>query len=164
VTVRAWVGIGSNLDGPEAQVRTALEALAQLPRTGLAACSSLYRSTPMGPQDQPDFVNAVAALDTGLEPALLLAELQAVEQAQGRRRSASRWGPRTLDLDLLLYGDRVIELPGLRVPHPGMCRRDFVMIPLVELDPDLVIPGCGRLTDLLGSVENHALSRLVADS
>jgi len=162
--VRAYIGIGSNIEAPLSRVRAALDALAGLNATRLVAHSSLYRSSPMGPQDQPDYVNAVAALDTALEPESLLAELQAIEQAQGRTRTSAHWGPRSLDLDLLLYGDRVIDTPQLQVPHPGMHRRDFVIIPLAELDADLAIPGQGRVRDLLGRLEDHALRKLVADS
>ncbi len=147
--VLAGVGLGSNLADPEAQVRTAFTALADLPGTRLSARSALWRSTPMGPADQPDYVNAVALLETTLEPHALLDALLAIEQARGRVRDGTRWGPRTLDLDLLFYGDTVLDTPRLRLPHPGIAQRDFVLVPLGEIaPPDLAIPGLGRLADL----------------
>lgn len=145
---RAWIGLGSNLDDPLTQVRTALKELAELPETTLAACSSLYRSDPVGPPGQPDYVNAVAALDTRLEPETLLNALQAIEQAHRRVRRV-HWGPRTLDLDLLLYGSEVIATPRLTVPHPFMTERNFVLWPLAELAPDLVLPDGRTLNELL---------------
>jgi 2-amino-4-hydroxy-6-hydroxymethyldihydropteridine diphosphokinase len=145
---QAYIGIGSNLDDPAAQVGRACEALAGLPRTDLVACSALYRSAPMGPPDQPDYVNAVAALATGLEPLSLLDALQAVENRHGRVRGR-RWGERVIDLDLLVYGDARIDAPRLRVPHPGLAQRAFVLVPLAEIAPDLVVPGVGRVRDLV---------------
>jgi 2-amino-4-hydroxy-6-hydroxymethyldihydropteridine diphosphokinase len=141
---RAFVGLGSNLDDPTGQVRRALLELAQLAESRLLRHSGLYRSPPMGPQDQPPYVNAVAMLQTALAPLELLDALQALERAHGRRRT-TRWGPRTLDLDLLLYGDLQIEHPRLRVPHPGMAQRAFVLVPMAEIAPDLEIPGLGVL-------------------
>ena len=146
-----YVGLGSNLDCPEQQVTRALAALGVLPGTHLLNSSSLYRSRPMGPPGQPDYVNAVAALQTELAPLALLRALQAIEQRhgrapRGRRRLLSprdRWGPRVLDLDLLLYGDLREHGDHLQLPHPGISERDFVLIPLLELDPDVFIPGKG---------------------
>jgi 2-amino-4-hydroxy-6-hydroxymethyldihydropteridine diphosphokinase len=144
--VQAYIGIGANLGDPIAQVRRALDRLARdVPGTRLLARSRLYRNPPMGPQDQPDYVNAVAAIDTSLGPQPLLEELHRLEREQGRERSGPRWGARSLDLDLLLYGDQVIDAPGLRVPHPGLCERDFVLFPLFEVAADLHIPGRGPL-------------------
>ena len=160
--VRAWIGLGSNLDGPEAQLQRALEALDRLPRSRVVACSSFYRSAPMGPADQPDYVNAVAALDTGLSPLELLDALQAVEAAQGRVRGPERWGPRTLDLDILLYGAERIDTPRLKVPHPGMAQRPFVLWPLAEVAPGLEIPGLGPLDALLTACPREGLRRLEA--
>src|SRR5690606_808780 len=116
----AFVALGSNLDDPERQVARAFDALARLPDTALTARSRLYRSAPLGDADQPDYVNAVARLETRLAARELLDALLAVERAHGRVRDGERWGPRTLDLDLVLYGDEVIDEPGLRVPHPGL--------------------------------------------
>jgi 2-amino-4-hydroxy-6-hydroxymethyldihydropteridine diphosphokinase len=161
VTVRAYVGIGSNLDKPVTQVREAMAHLARLPESLLVARSSLYGGRPMGPPEQPDYVNAVAALDTHLSAVDLLQALQRIERLQGRRRGGERWGPRIIDLDLLLYGGSVIDMPGLQVPHPGLHERDFVIIPLAEVAGDLEIPGRGLLTALLERVENHSLRKLV---
>ncbi|MBA2780363.1 2-amino-4-hydroxy-6-hydroxymethyldihydropteridine diphosphokinase [Billgrantia kenyensis] len=137
--VDAFVGLGSNLDNPVAQVRRALEELGKLPLTQRIAASRLYASRPVGPQDQPSFVNAVALLRTRLSPLALLDQLQALEQRHRRVRQR-HWGPRTLDLDLLLYGNDVLSLPRLKVPHPEMTNRAFVMIPLAELSPAAWLP------------------------
>ncbi|HID48274.1 MAG TPA: 2-amino-4-hydroxy-6-hydroxymethyldihydropteridine diphosphokinase [Chromatiales bacterium] len=143
-----FIGLGSNLDRPEKQITTALKRLEELPQTQLMKRSSLYLSPPMGPSEQPDYINAVALLDTGLLPLALLDELQAIERAHGRQRT-QRWGARTLDLDLLLYGDEAIDLPDLRVPHPGIAERAFVLEPLAEIAPTQEVPGLGRVQDLL---------------
>jgi 2-amino-4-hydroxy-6-hydroxymethyldihydropteridine diphosphokinase len=156
---RVHVGLGSNLDDPRRQLESAFEALAALPESVLVARSSLYRSAPMGPADQPDYLNAVAALDTQLAPLALLDALQDIEQAQRRVRSR-RWGPRTLDLDLLLYGDRQIDLPRLQVPHPGMHQRCFVLLPLLEVAGDIEIPERGRVSALLPDCGPPAAFRL----
>jgi len=156
---RVHVGLGSNLDDPRRQLESAFEALAALPETVLVTRSSLYRSAPMGPADQPDYLNAVAALDTELAPLALLDALQDIEQAQRRVRSR-RWGPRTLDLDLLLYGDRQIDLPRLQVPHPGMHQRCFVLLPLLEVAGDIEIPERGRVSALLPDCGPPAAFRL----
>jgi len=153
----AYIGLGSNLDDPQAQVRGALEALAELPGTRLVATSRLYRNPPMGPQDQPDYVNAVAAVSTQLEAGALLAELQAIERARGRVRGAERWGPRRIDLDLLVYGDAHIERSGLSVPHPGIAARAFVLVPLAEIAPNLEIPTLGPVDRLLRDVDPSAV-------
>jgi len=161
MTVRAYIGIGSNLDDPVAQVKEAFEELGLLPDSLLAARSSLYGSKPMGPQDQPEYVNAVAALDTLLSAPELLQDLQRIETQQGRERTGQQWGPRILDLDLLLYGRKKIDSPGLKVPHPGLHERDFVIIPLAEIAGNLNIPGKGMLSTLIKDVENHSLRKLV---
>lgn len=148
MSVRAYIGLGSNLDAPIAQVRKALAALAQLPRSRLVAVSPLYRTPPLGPADQPDYINAVAALDTELEPLALLDELQQIENWQGRVRGPLRWGPRTLDLDLLLYGDSVIASERLTVPHPGLRERPFVIFPLQAIAPELRLPDGTPLASL----------------
>ncbi|MCE8045020.1 2-amino-4-hydroxy-6-hydroxymethyldihydropteridine diphosphokinase [Halomonas daqingensis] len=147
--VDVYVGLGSNLEDPVAQVRRALEALGGLPLTERVAASRLYTSRPVGPQDQPDFINAVAHLRTRLSPLAMLDQLQALEQRHGRVRRR-HWGPRTLDLDLLLYGDERLELPRLRVPHPEMTARSFVLLPLAELSPQLQLPD-GRPVAALAS-------------
>lgn len=148
----AFVALGSNLDDPRAQVSRAFEALDGIAGVRVTGRSRLYRNPAMGPAGQPEFVNAVARLETSLEPGELLAALLAIETAHGRDRRTDRWGPRTLDLDLALYGDRVIDEPGLTVPHPGLTARAFVLYPLAELAPGLEIPGAGALRDLLARV------------
>lgn len=145
--VRAYIGLGANLGEPLAQLRAAVAALAALPGSTLAAVSPLYRSAPLGPAGQPDYYNAVAALDTPLPPHALLAALQAIETAQGRVR-LERWGPRTLDLDLLLYGADVIATPDLTVPHAELAQRCFVLVPLHDLAPALVLPDGRPLAQL----------------
>ncbi len=127
----------------------------------MAACSSLYGCKPMGPQDQPDYVNAVVAVDTLLSPADLLQQLRRIEEMQGRERTGEHWGPRIIDLDLLMYGKQVIDTDELKVPHPGMHERDFVIIPLAEIAGNLNIPGHGLLTTLINTVENHSLRKLI---
>ncbi|MEJ2480973.1 MAG: 2-amino-4-hydroxy-6-hydroxymethyldihydropteridine diphosphokinase [Acidihalobacter sp.] len=157
--VQAYVGLGSNLDQPEEQLLRALDELSRLPGTRLSASSGLYRNPPMGPVPQPDYVNAVAALETGLSPLELLDGLQAIEQAHGRMR-IERWGPRTLDLDLLLYAERVIDEPRLQVPHPGLHERPFVLYPLAEIAPELIIPGRGSLAEWLAQCPSSGLARI----
>lgn len=147
--VPAYIGIGSNLGDPVAQVRQALVALAAVPATRLIVASGLYRNPPLDSSDQPDYVNAVAAVLTRLAPLELLAALLGIEAAQGRRReSAVRWAPRTLDLDLLAYGERRVAEPGLTVPHPGIAGRNFVLLPLHEIAPGLWLPGLGSIATL----------------
>ena len=147
--MESYIGLGSNLGDPETQLTSALAALDGIPDTGLVRCSSFYRSKPLGPGGQPDFINAVALLDSGLTAIALLARLQSIENRQGRVRDGIQWGPRTLDLDMLLYGTEIIDEPGLIVPHPEMRHRNFVLIPLLELAPDIEIPGLGRADKLL---------------
>lgn len=152
-----YIGLGANLGEPRRQVEQALLQLQQLPGSELTAVSSLYRTAPVGPADQPDFINAVARLETDLEPLALLAALQQIERRHGRIRNGQRWGPRTLDLDILLMGDQVLNLPNLCVPHPQMHRRAFVLGPLAEIaPPSLEIPGQGRLHELLAAVAEDA--------
>jgi len=134
----AYVGIGSNLEDPVRQVREALDELDRLPHTRVVKKSSLYRSAPMGHAEQPDFINAVAQLETGLPAERLLAELQEIEARHGRKRSFPN-APRTLDLDILLYGELSLDLPSLKIPHPRMHERAFVLRPLLEISPELQI-------------------------
>jgi 2-amino-4-hydroxy-6-hydroxymethyldihydropteridine diphosphokinase len=147
----AYVGVGSNLGDPPAQVLDALAKLARLPRTRVVRASSLYGSRPLGPVEQPDFVNAAAGLLTQLSADELLARLRAIEAAAGRERR-ERWGPRVLDLDLLVYGRERRSSPELSLPHPGIVERNFVLYPLAEFAPDLDVPGAGRVADLKGRV------------
>jgi 2-amino-4-hydroxy-6-hydroxymethyldihydropteridine diphosphokinase len=155
----AYIGLGSNLAEPRSQVESALGELDALPRTRLVARSSLYRTAPVGYAAQPDFVNAVAAVETGLGAHELLHELQALEAAHERRRSFPD-APRTLDLDLLLFGDERIADRGLVVPHARMHERAFVLAPLVEIAPDAVIPGRGAARDLLERCRDQDLERI----
>ncbi|HDP89785.1 MAG TPA: 2-amino-4-hydroxy-6-hydroxymethyldihydropteridine diphosphokinase [Thioalkalivibrio sp.] len=144
----AYIGLGSNLDDPAAQVARALDELAAIDGLEVTACSRLYHNPPMGPQDQPDYINAVARVLTRLPAEVLLDELLAIEQAHGRVRGGEHWGPRTLDLDLLVYGEAVIETGRLTVPHPGLAERAFVLYPLQEIEPGLRIPRLGALAEL----------------
>lgn len=157
---RAYLGLGSNLAEPQAQVRRALAELRGIAATTLVAESSLYRSAPMGPPGQPDYINAVAALDTALAAVDLLRELQRIESEHGRVRAGARWGPRTLDLDLLVYGELQCVAPELTVPHPGLHERAFVLYPLHEIAPHLEIPGRGPLESLLAACPFEGLERL----
>ena len=157
----AFIALGGNLDDPESKVRQGIAALAELPQAQLVAASSLYRSAAHGHADQPDYINAVAQLSTGLAPQALLAALLAIEQRFGRERTF-RNAPRTLDLDLLLYDAQSIAEPGLAVPHPRMHERAFVLAPLLEIAPACVIPGIGPAADCLARCTNQALVRLAA--
>jgi 2-amino-4-hydroxy-6-hydroxymethyldihydropteridine diphosphokinase len=157
--IRVYIALGSNLAKPVDQVNCALEALAHMPRTKLVVCSAFYRSKPLGPQNQPDFLNAVVALDTELPPEELLDCTQAIEQNQGRVRKLERWGPRTLDLDMLLYGDRVINNERLTVPHYDMKNREFMLYPLAEIAPELVFPDGESLQTVLTRVPLNGLER-----
>lgn len=159
----AYIGLGSNLNDPERQVRRAFKALAALPRSTLRKHSSLYHSRPMGPEDQPDYINAVAELETSWSAPALLSLLQDIENRQGRVRGPVRWGPRTLDLDLLIYGQERIEEADLTVPHPGIAHRAFVLYPLSEIAPDLTVPGLGALQDLLSRCPSAGLERLAEE-
>ncbi len=143
-----FIGLGSNLAKPLIQVRQALAALSQLPETKLLNDSGYFKSKPMGPLNQPDYVNAVAWLETSLEPMILLDYLQGVENKQGRVRK-QHWGARTIDLDILLYGSRIINQPHLKIPHRGICERDFVYLPLLKLLPDIIVPGYGKLKNVV---------------
>jgi 2-amino-4-hydroxy-6-hydroxymethyldihydropteridine diphosphokinase len=156
----AYIGIGSNLDDPERQVRAAIDALMRLPRTTFLRGSRLYRTAPWGKADQPAFVNAAAAISTELSPRELLDALLAIERAQGRERAGERWGPRVIDLDVVVYGDARIDEPGLHVPHPHSGERAFVLLPLADLDPELEIPGQGRVRALLERVDATGCSVL----
>ena len=147
MAVIAYIGLGANLNDPQAQIQHALEALKSLPQSQLLRVSSLYGSAPLGPQDQPNFLNAVAELRTELEPLTLLDALQQQEQSQGRIKQR-HWGERCIDLDILLYGERVFEHARLHIPHVEMKHRSFVLIPLIELNPSLVLPDGARIADL----------------
>ena len=141
----AYIGIGSNLDSPESQVRSAVDELGSLPDTIVTGASSLYQSAPFGPVEQGDFVNAVVALLTRLSAHELLSQLQVIENNHSRNRDVERWGPRTLDLDLLVFSEQRINDDVLTVPHPGISERNFVLLPLCELAPHLIVPGLGSV-------------------
>ena len=134
---------------PAKQIQAACDSLAVLPESALIKCSSLYQSLPMGPHDQPNFVNAVALIETKLSPEALLQQTQLIENQQGRIRKANRWGPRTLDLDILLFGKQQIYKEHLTVPHSGMKQREFVLYPLFEIAPDLILPCGEKLAELV---------------
>ncbi len=167
--IEVYVGLGANLDDPRAQVMQAMDDLALLPQSHLLAVSSLYRSEPMllpgqaktGLPAQPDYINAVVKLETALTPHMLLDEMQAIEQAHGRQRDGQRWRARTLDLDLLLYGNQQFDDERLQVPHTGIAVRNFVLYPLGELAPQkLHIPGVGKLADLLDRCSPKGLEKI----
>lgn len=158
--VDAYVGLGSNLDNPADQVLSAARELAALDLVEQIALSPLYGSHPVGPQDQPDYVNAVMRIKTGLAPMDLLGQCQNIENRHGRVRLV-HWGPRTLDLDILLYGDQTIDLPDLVVPHPELPNRAFVLYPLADIAPaDLVVASKGNLADLLAACPANGLQRI----
>ncbi|MBU0911499.1 MAG: 2-amino-4-hydroxy-6-hydroxymethyldihydropteridine diphosphokinase [Gammaproteobacteria bacterium] len=155
-----YIGLGANLAQPVQQLERAVVALQSIKDTELVKVSGFYGSKPMGPQNQPDYVNAVAALTTRLAAEDLLTELQQIELEQGRQRKDERWGPRTLDLDILLFGDEVIQTERLTVPHYGMKVREFVLYPLAELNLNLVLPDGTKLSELLTTMPLNGLSRL----
>jgi 2-amino-4-hydroxy-6-hydroxymethyldihydropteridine diphosphokinase len=158
--VRAYVALGSNLGDPRAQVTQAVAAIEALPGCYVLARSHDYLTPPWGPVPQPDYVNAAVCIETTLPPLALLDALLAIERAFGRRRDGERWGPRTLDLDLLLYGALHCTDERLTVPHPRIGERAFVLLPLADLDPGLDIPGQGRISDLLAGVDTASCKRL----
>lgn len=158
----AYIGLGSNLQQPVEQIKRALLALDQLPNSYLLSYSSLYRSAPMGPQDQPPFINAVAKLTTQFTPLELLEQLQAIENQQGRIRE-QRWGARTLDLDLLLYDHTIMQTDRLTLPHYGIKDRDFVLKPLAEISPEMSLPDGSLIKDLLKHCPQYDLVTLKYD-
>ena len=157
--VTAYIALGSNLDNPRQQVELALRELANVSNSHVVRSSSLYQTPPMGPRDQPDYINAVAEIATALPPESLLDELQRLEIAHHRVRTV-HWGPRTLDLDILLYGQETISTPRLTVPHPGLAQRAFVVFPLAEIAPRLHIPGLGDIARLCAALNTEEPSRL----
>jgi 2-amino-4-hydroxy-6-hydroxymethyldihydropteridine diphosphokinase len=158
--VPAYIGVGSNLNDPQTQVRAGVSALESIPSTRLFACSKLYRSAPMGPQDQPHYVNAVAGLLTQLDASALLTQLKQLEQAQGRTQPIVRWGARVIDFDILVFGTARIENDTLRIPHAGIAERGFVLLPLMDVAPDLEIPGLGRVGALAARCDMNGLQVL----
>ncbi len=159
--VIAYIGLGSNLDGPIQQVQQAIEELGELPETESLAHSSLYLTAPFGPPGQDDYINAVVKLHTALTPNVLLEQLLLIEQRHLRVRRV-HWGPRTLDCDLLLYGDQVVDEPHLQVPHPHMTERPNVLIPLLEIEPNCCLPSGRRLADFAAHCADEGV-RLLAE-
>ncbi len=157
----AYVGIGSNLQSPARQVANAFDLLAAIRDTRLVRCSALYRSAPFGGVEQPDFINAAAALLTQLDARALLDELKSIEVRRGREAGGVRWGPRVLDLDLLVFAAETIDEPGLTVPHPGIAERNFVLLPLREIAPGLVVPGLGYVARLPVNMDEPTIERIV---
>lgn len=155
--IRVYLALGSNLADPLHQVQSALNALAAIPDTTLVATSSLYRTPPYGPPDQPDFLNAAVALETALAAETLLDHTQRIELEQGRVRKAHRWGPRTLDLDIMLFGEQTLSTPRLTVPHYDMHNRAFMLLPLLEIAPDLTLPNGTRIADLLATLDSSSI-------
>ena len=156
-----YVGLGSNLGDPAEQVERAFDFLRAIPGVRLLSRSSLYRSGPIGPLEQPDYVNAVAKISTTLGARELLDALKRIERLRGRKRGV-RWGPRVLDLDLLVYGDEEIDELRLKVPHPGIAERNFVLLPLLEIEPSLAVPGIGRIADVPVNKYKPPISRIDA--
>lgn len=155
--IRVYLALGSNLADPLHQVQSALHALAAIPDTTLVATSSLYRTPPYGPPDQPDFLNAAVALDTRLDAESLLNHTQRIELEQGRVRKEHRWGPRTLDLDIMLFGEQMLDTPRLTVPHYDMHNRAFMLLPLLEIAPELCLPDGRRLADILATLDSASI-------
>jgi 2-amino-4-hydroxy-6-hydroxymethyldihydropteridine diphosphokinase len=152
--MRAYVGLGANLGNREQTIRRAVDALGRRPGVDVLAVSAFRETEPVGFTDQPPFLNGAAVVETDLEPRALLDALLAVECELGRTRDGPRFGPRTIDLDLLVFGNREVSEPGLTVPHPRLAERAFALEPLVELDPELEIPGRGRVADLLRGLQS----------
>lgn len=165
--IRACIGLGANIGRPAEAVQAAIAAMGELPESRVLAASRLYRTPAWGGVSQPDFINAAVLLETRLTPEALLRELLAIERRAGRQRSAEtaslKWGPRTLDLDLLLYGNQRINRPGLRVPHPYLHERAFALVPLAEIAADAEIPGHGRVGEALRHVDVGGIAPLAAD-
>jgi 2-amino-4-hydroxy-6-hydroxymethyldihydropteridine diphosphokinase len=160
VIARAFIGLGGNLGDARHTLESAIARLADHPDLALTGRSGFYRTPPWGVVDQPDFVNAAISVDTALSPIALLDLLLATERAFGRVRDGERWGPRTLDLDLLLHGATVVHDARLDIPHPRMAQRAFVLLPLADLDPALVIPGHGPVANLLETLDTQGCERL----
>ncbi len=162
--MKAWLGLGSNQQQPMDQLTEALGRLAETKGIGILRTSSFYRTPPWGDEQQDDFINAVVQIETSLEPLNLLGELKTIENLMGRKRSGRRWGPRLIDIDLLLYGDQQLHMDELEVPHSRMHERAFVLIPLAELDPELDIPGRGSVENLLQQIDCSGIKRLENDN
>ena len=158
--MKAWLGLGSNLQQPVGQLKDALGRLGSADGVKVLKASGLYRTPPWGDEQQDDFINAVVQIETSLEPPALLRVLQSIENGMGRQRGAQRWGPRLIDIDLLMQGDRQYQSEELELPHPRMHERAFVLIPLCELDATVKIPGHGIAVELLKSLDCSGIFRL----
>jgi len=158
--VVAYIGLGSNLSEPIKQIQLAISEIEQIPHSLVTTASSLYLSKPMGPQDQDDYINAVLAIKTSLSAIELLNALQAIENSSGRVRKENRWGARILDLDIILFGNEVINTDRLTVPHYGMCEREFVLLPLAEIAPELTLPHGESVKLLSQNIANNGITRL----
>lgn len=154
----AYIALGSNLASPLEQVTHALDAIAAIPQSRVVATSSYYRTPPLGPQDQPDYLNAAVALKTELSPEALLTHTQRIELEHGRVRKAERWGPRTLDLDIMLFGNLTVATPTLVVPHYDMKNRAFMLVPLLEIAPDCTFPDGKRAADILDTLSQDGIT------
>jgi 2-amino-4-hydroxy-6-hydroxymethyldihydropteridine diphosphokinase len=155
-----YIGLGSNMELPRQHITAAIQSLSDIESTRMLKVSSLYKSKPVGPLDQNDYINAVAQIETDLKPLELLDSLQTIENEHDRVRN-ERWGPRTLDLDILMFGEEVIQNDRLTIPHPEMGNRSFVLVPLAEIKSDCVIPGKGLLGDLISNIEQDGLEILL---
>ena len=158
--IESFIGLGSNLNDPTHQISRAIQRVSDIEKLTLMQQSSLYKSAPMGPQDQDPYVNAVIRVNTGLNPLALLGSLAAIEEEFGRDRSVGHWGPRVIDLDILLYAQQEIRLRRLIVPHPGLTEREFVVYPLLEIAPNLTLPGGARLTEVAAKTIPLTLQKL----
>lgn len=156
----AYIGIGANMEDPFKQIRTALINLSMLPQTEYINCSSFYQSQPLGPSDQSDYINAVAAIKTALLPKVLLKALQRLEEKQGRRRVV-RWGPRIIDLDILLYGNLIIQSDELYLPHQGLFLREFVLYPLAEIVKDLIFPTGESILEVKAKCPTRGIKKII---
>jgi len=161
--MKAWLGLGSNLQQPVAQLEEALSRLAAIDQIELLATSSFYRTPPWGDEQQGDFINAVAQIETSLDPVPLLRVLQSIENLMGRQRTGRRWGPRLIDIDLLLYSDLQYRSDDLEIPHPRMHERAFVLVPLCELDKTMEIPTLGSVDQLLQKLDCSGIRRLTGE-
>ena len=157
--IKVYIGLGSNLNDPQSQLKKAIISLEMVPSTTVVRTSSFYKSKPVGPQDQPDYINAVVELDTELSAQVLMDYLQGIENKQGRVRK-QKWGPRTLDLDILLFSEEIIQDDRLVIPHVEMHKRGFVLLPLAEISPDCMIPGIGAVSSLLRQINTDDLVKL----
>ena len=155
-----WLGLGANLQQPQAQLNQAIERISQTTGIEVLQVSSFYKTPPWGDEDQPDFINAVVNIETDLQPLALLRQMQAIENDMGRVRKDRRWGPRLIDIDVLLYGNQSIQSNELVLPHPRMHERAFVLMPLCELDPSTEIPGLGKVDGLLAKLDCEGIRKI----